>query len=112
MPTIATQTDPCVDVIDKLNQEFAEIQDELLNTQKQLKEQQSESVRDYHENIRHRHPGYMYDHKCLLENVLDEFQNKLATLRCNAEYDGSDGEAKRTAISYAFMSSSDIFCVP
>ena len=66
MPTIATQTDPCVDVIDKLNQEFAEIQDELLDTQKQLKEEQLESALAYHTYC--------------LGFVLDEFQNKLASV--------------------------------
>ena len=48
MPTISTQTIDCVDVIDQLNQEFFEIQKELLDTQKQLKEEKLECTREYH----------------------------------------------------------------
>lgn len=71
MPTISTQTDPCCDVIDKLNEEFAEIQDELLATQKQLKVEQLESAREYHINcFANRMEWHPY------EFVMDEYQTQ------------------------------------
>ena len=85
MPVIATQTDPCVDVIDKLNQEFAEIQDELLNTQKQLKEEQLESARGYHMYIRHGRAGYSsgyVNHQAPQWRVMDELNKIKSRLLC------------------------------
>jgi hypothetical protein len=47
MPTISTQTDECVDVIDCLNQEFDVLQDENFQLKLELKETREQGARDY-----------------------------------------------------------------
>jgi hypothetical protein len=62
MPTISTQTDECVDVIDCLNQEFDVLQDENFQLKLELKETREQAARDYWSQVQeYQSPRRMVD---------------------------------------------------
>lgn len=51
MPTVYTQTDDCLDVIGRLNQEFFQANDEIHTLRKQLSFAQEDMAREYWQSL-------------------------------------------------------------
>ena len=61
MPTISTQTDPCVDVIARLNDEFRETLDENNRLKTELRLWGTEMASEIHECMRYPTPPFWED---------------------------------------------------
>jgi hypothetical protein len=68
MPTIATQTIDCVDVIDQLNKEFEESQNQLVELQNQLRQldftwiSQLEKIRVFRLELKWELQNYLFNY--------------------------------------------------